>query len=456
MKKIVSSDIFLKAIIIILSFTLILIIFQFINTYKKYSKKEGNVYLAFYNGDQQLTEMPQKGNTQGLGFEHAECNNGASVAWNYQNWAPIVRNMTKNKTKCNLYFAPNLANDYFGRLSDKDTTNLTYDETEENNLRYIGASPYNYIDIGDRDSAEKPILWRIIGVMNNMTVINDDKTEIIGQSLVKIIRSSSIGSYSWDSSASGVNSGYGVNEWSKADLMKLLNPEDIYTKDSEIGNSLYWNKTSGQCYNTRNDGKRTCDFSSTGLTASVKDKLVKVRWNTGTIGEAISSDIYSSDEKFNAKALYTAERSTHNGKELCASSGGNNCNDPVERTTTWDGFIGLMYPSDYGYAVGGNVRVSCLAKTMSKWDESSPDCTGNDWLYDSSNYQWTITPVPDSSGASRVFYVSSSGSVNGGSYAYSGWGVRPVAYLKSNIKIKANSASDYGNQSNPFVLEGVN
>ncbi len=322
--------------------------------------------------------------------------------------------------------------DYVKSLAEVDTTTLAYDGkdilkengTEENNLRYIGALPNNYIDIGDRDSEDNPILWRIIGVMNNMTVIGDDNSESTGQSLVKIIRADSIGSYSWDSSS--VNSGEGVNEWSQADLMVTLN----------LG--AYWNKT-----------------SSTGLTASVKDKLVKARWNTGTLGEAYSSTVYDSNEKFNAKALYTAERSTHNGKEQCASSGGTYCNDKVDRTTTWDGFIGLMYLSDYGYAVGGDVRNSCLAKTMYNWSESTPNCKGNDWLLPTSFYEWTITPVPDSTYASYVFGVDSDGvvSISIATYAIA---VRPVAYLDSNIKIQEKNDSDYGSQGNPFVLEGVN
>ncbi len=323
------------------------------------------------------------------------------------------------------------------RLADEDITNLAYDDTEENNLRYIGNSPYNYIDIGDKDSAEKPILWRIIGVMNNMTAINDDGSESTGQSLVKIIRADSIGAYSWDSSASGVNSGYGVNEWSEADLMTTLN------------SGVYWNKGSGQCYSGSSNSQKACDFSSTGLTSSVKDKLVKVRWNTGTAGEVYSSS------KITASYMYQGERSTHNGKEQCASSGGSNCNDPVERKTTWDGYIGLMYPSDYGYAVGGDERVSCLAKTMYNWYESTPDCKGNDWLYyGSSGSQWTITPVPGSLGAYTVFYVDSDGGVHS-SNAYYAYAVRPTVYLDSNVRIQEKTDSDYGSKNNPFVLEGV-
>ncbi len=440
MNKKLSRDKCQKVNIVILFIILIFTIFQFINIYKKYNtKKEENIYLSFYNGNIKLNEMPKKGNAENLGFDHAECDNGASVEWNRKNWIPIITNITKSKTKCKLYFAPNLINNYIEQLAETDTINLVYDRTEENNLRYIEKYPNNYIDIGDRDSSNKPILWRIIGVMNNMTVINDDKSESTGESLVKIIRANNIGWLSWDSSASGVNSGRGVNEWSQADLMTTLNK------------GAYWNKESGQCYSSSSDKQTTCDFSSTGLTESVKNDLAKVRWNTGTLGEAYSSTVYNNDIKFNVKMLYTAEQSSHNGKEQCASSGGSYCNDPVERKTTWDGYIGLMYPSDYGYAVGGDKRDDCLAITIYKWNNSSYNCTENNWLYGSST--WSIIPSTELSYASKVFYLVP---IIDDDFASNTKSVLPTAYLKRNIKIKPNSASDYGSQNNPFVIEGVN
>ena len=69
-----------------------------------------------------------------------------------------------------------------------------YDDTDDRNLRYVGESPNNYIDIGDRDGDGQPILWRIIGVMKNVTNAETNKQE----DLIKIIRADNIGQYSWD------------------------------------------------------------------------------------------------------------------------------------------------------------------------------------------------------------------------------------------------------------------
>ncbi len=307
---------------------------------------------------------------------------------------------------------------------------LAYDGTEENNLRYIGATPNNYIDIGDRDLDGQPILWRIIGVMNNMTIVGDDDSESAWQSLVKIIRADSIGNWSWDSSASGVNYGYGVNEWSESDLMTTLN------------SGAYWSKTSGQCYSGSNDSQKACDFSSIGLTKEVRNKIAKVRWNTGTMPDEYSSNT----SKTTASYMYQGERSDNHRKKFCSS--GSYCNDIVERTSTWDGYIGLMYPSDYGYAVGGEVRNSCLAKTMYNWNGSSPDCKGNDWLLPTSSYEWTLTPDPDSSYATYVFNVYSSGYLNESNVGPT-YSVRPVAYLTPGTQIVVGE----GTKENPHTLK---
>ena len=339
---------------------------------------------------------------------------------------------------------PVLATDYFKELAKTDTTNLWVDDTSEANIRYVGANETvnNYIDIGDKDSNGNPILWRIIGVMNNITNLDNGGQE---ESLVKIIRAESIGSYSWDSSASGINKGYGVNEWSQADVMKLLNPNTVYSGTPALGGSLYWNRGSGSCYSGSKETNKICDFTSSGLSETAKNKIAKVRWNTGTFATYSTSD-------WTAKATYETERGSHNGKEECTNNGGGDyCNDTVPRTTTWEGYIGLMYPSDFGYAVGGEVRETCLGKSMRNYNSGS--CNTNDWLKPSSN-MWTMTPSPYSSSTSYVFGVNSSGYVNHYG-ALTANGVQPVVYLSSSVKIAENPQPDkvYGSQENPFIVK---
>ncbi len=386
----------------------------------------GDVFFAFYNGNEQLTEMPKKDNPENLRFDHAECNNGASVEWNSSKWAPTVNNLSKTKTKCTLYFSETAGNyNQLEDLKEKNPSMFEYDGTSDNNLRYIGASPHNYIDIGDRDSSGNKILWRIIGTMKNIPVV-DEYGEIVNtETLIKIIRADSIGNWSWDSSGTATNGGKGVNEWSQADLMTTLN----------FG--AYWNKEYDKCYNSTTDSKITCDFRDTGITSEAKRELVKVRWNTGTITDDFSYYTW----KITASYMYEGERSNNYGKYCSYSS---NCSDSVTRKTTWDGFIGLMYPSDYGYAVGGSKRIECLAQSMNKW---TVDCYENDWLYDNTNdHQWTITPAYVPSSGSDVVYLSTLVKNYSASSAYA---VRPVAYLRPGTQIVVGE----GTTDNPHTLK---
>ncbi len=48
--------------------------------------------------------MPLKDNVDNIGFDHAECDNEASIIWNEEEWAPLVKNLKYVKTKCSLYF----------------------------------------------------------------------------------------------------------------------------------------------------------------------------------------------------------------------------------------------------------------------------------------------------------------------------------------------------------------
>ena len=110
------------------------------------------------------------------------------------------------------------------------------------------------------------------------------------------------------------------------------------------------------------------------------------------------------------------------------------------RATTWTGKIGLMYPSDYVYATDQNL---CTTDAYD-WDTDT-NCTSNDWLYNSSLSQWTISPR--SGFAYYVFSVRSTGSVIN-YHAYTALGARPVAYLRSDVTLNGGE----GTSSNPYTL----
>ena len=305
-------------------------------------------------------------------------------------------------------------------LAKTDTVNLATDDPD-NNVRYIGKDPSNYVYFNCSDyanpTADTCELWRIIGVFNNVTKSDGSK-----ENLVKIIRDESIGNYSWDSSASSVNSGHGVNDWTDADAMKLLNPG--YDSVS-VGGSLYYNSKSGTCYHNENNTTTSCDFTSTGLkNDTTRNAIEEVVWNLGgTVYYASVSHWYGYER---GTTVYTG------------------------RPTTWTGKIGLMYPSDYGYATSGGTtkdRAACLAKELLSWNSSGfSDCKENDYLFDANDSQLTLTP--NSGYANFVYLVRYSGSV-GALDAYFSYTVRPALFLKSNIQVDKGT----GAKSDPYTLK---
>ena len=319
-----------------------------------------------------------------------------------------------------------------GKTSDTCDYTLAYDGTSDNNLRYVGANPCNYVKVDGE-------YWRIIGVMNNI----DDGTGT-KETRLKLIRDESIGSYSWDTSDSSVNNGMGVNEWSQADIMKLLNPGYL---TEEVGGSLYYYGKSGNCYNGASNANGSCDFTNTGLKDNLKKLIGNTVWNIG------SNDVIN--YKYNnipSTKFYELERSQYVGK-VCTS--GTYCNDTIERTTTWQGKVGLMYPSDYGYATsGGNVsnRTSCLLKELYNWNDISySNCKNNDWLYNNKDWKWTIMSTTFSTDASEVFHIYGTGNVYN-NYASNKVSVYPTIYLKKSIRI----ISGIGSKTDPYILNDKN
>ena len=295
-----------------------------------------------------------------------------------------------------------------------DTKNNLMQDTA-GNIRYYGASPNNYIYFNcDSYPSTNCELWRIIGVFDGK---------------IKLIRNEIIGSYSWDTSAASVNSGYGVNEWSQADLMKLLNPGH---ESESVGGSLYYNSKSGTCYNSEKDATTSCNFTSTGIkNATTRNMIANTTWN---LGGWDTSDIFSN-------VMYERERGT---------TVISNPSDGITRTTTWTGKIALAYPSDYGYATD----LSKCSQTLYNYGSSTDSyaCRSNDWMYpiitnSGSYYGWLL--VSYSSIVNCAFLVHSAGAVfNFG--GYDAGGIAPVLYLGSDQDI----VSGDGSQSNPYKLTG--
>ena len=274
---------------------------------------------------------------------------------------------------------------------------LVKDDTIDTNIRYAGSDEdvKNYVSF-DGD------VWRIIGIVDGK---------------VKLVKEESIGSYSWDSSASDMNSGYGYNIWetkegktkgdgtTKADLNILLNE------------GYYGGSYPSTCYGGSSNTTKACPTSTINptLKSMVDENAI---WYLG--GHSTVS--------VQPKDMYEYERETtvYSGHTDIAK-------------TEWTGAVGLIYPSDYGYAAD---RTQCT-ETLYNYDNTT--CKNNNWLYKNS-YYWTLSP--NSGSGTNVFIVSSSGFANGILLASNAYGVWPAIYLKSNVVIKSGT----GTSTDPYIL----
>ena len=258
--------------------------------------------------------------------------------------------------------------------------------------RYYGASPDNYIclDMEGQSTCPDRGLYRIIGSIYE---------ENAGKNLVKVIKATpltngSTTTYAWDSGnvniwATITNGNYSNSLTSGASLMKLLNSGE------------WWNGT-----NT---------YSNYGLTAKSKSKVNTSRYYLGghNTGQVKTTTMYGYER---GTARYDNDRPLY-----------------------WDGYVGLMYPSDYGYAAGN----TCVNGTnLYNYDSS---CKSKDWLYNSSNWQWLMSP--NSVYSDCAWYVYSSGIVYNFGSGHTGLAA-PVFYLNSSASISDGE----GTLGAPYIL----
>ena len=309
----------------------------------------------------------------------------------------------------NIYDTDSDDNTNGGLMNDR--LGGTTEDLDGGNIRYYGASPKNYIYFNCETYPDTNCeLWRIIGVFDGK---------------LKLMRGSQIGTYSWDNknANTGAETDNGKNDWTTARLMKLLNPSDYYTVDSNdnnLGQSLYWNSASGKCYSGKNNATVDCDFISTGIKNDITRNMITEA--TYNLGGWNTSEIYSNQ-------IYEYERGT---------------TVYTVRPTTWIGKIALAYPSDYGYAVDFS---QCKDKILYYYNNST--CTSNNWMKAiiAPNKGWLLTPT--SSDSYLAWFVSPDGLLyTGGSGLYFANRVAPVLYLNSDIKIESGD----GSESNPYKL----
>ena len=365
----------------IVSLAIVFIIMNFIiivnNDNNKTFKQDGITY-ALSLDEKNINSFPSKG----LYKASVICEN-ATGKWLYDEWKLAIENINGN-VSCDIDFTTinkTYLNSYVASLVG--TTQGTGQVVNENGYRYEGKNPNNYVWFNNE-------LWRIIGVFDSAS------HGVSNKNMVKIIRADILDGLAWDKS--------NTNDWTAASLNLLLNGAYYNAQDGT---------DTGYCYGNSTTVTGNCDYTRKGIQEGYRSMIAKVTWYLGG----------SSKGGYTAEEFYGYERGTK------VYSG---------RPTSTTGYIGLMYPSDYGYSV---LSSSC-ARTIDLDSYSTASCEGQNWLYGQGE-EWTLTP--SSKSRNNVFAMNN----DLGDYAIgNGLGHRPVLYLDSSVyKIDGD-----GSLANPYII----
>ena len=352
-----------------------------------------------------VTDLPYNNPNSNYSLSSLSGITSSNIEWNNINRMISIKNGVNDGASATLTKTTNTTGTLLssvitggvGTSGDGVITKVTDNGTEQ--YRYQGNNPNNYVSFNNQ-------LWRIIGyvpVCLEVSPVTEDTT-INGVSFkqgeaqctkwenrVKIIKADPIGAYAYNKSS---YSSSNPIVWIGSTVQGLLNSCYLGKKD---GCSKY-------CY-AYSTTQGVCNYSQNGINEndSYGNMIESVYYNTG-----MASSYRLSSSNFYAKE--------------------------IAKQTSENTSIGLMYASDFGYAISGytgNLGYSSAYSQMV-----------NNWLFGQS-YEWTMT-APRSS---NPVYVDYYGGLNSDSASY-GSAVRPVLYLQSNI----NKISGDGTEGNPYKI----
>ena len=274
--------------------------------------------------------------------------------------------------------------------NDNSCTNTyAWDQTKDNNLRYVGSNPCNYVKFNDET-------WRIIGLFGG-----EEKT-------IKLIRNKPIGEYSYyvglnqeESTQEQINS-----NWLTSNIQSELN-----------GDYLNFNLTQDTLWKTGLNEERVFDHDLV-LKEDSQRLILDANFNI--------SEVDLTDETILKTALWYYD------------------NERLDPAKVWNGKVGLVYPSDFGYSVGGTneIRNECLSNALNNWHERK-NCTENIWIKSDGTYTMTNSLNQNLliSKYADKYYINSS-TLDDSKEIY------PVIFLKPGSIIESGT----GEEGDPYIF----
>ncbi|MBQ8472641.1 MAG: hypothetical protein IJ501_03980 [Bacilli bacterium] len=315
--------------------------------------------------------------------------------------------------------------------TEGDLYDVTNTDQEVREYRYSGPTANNYVYFdtngdGVKDANE---IWRVIGVFKD-TVKDEDGNVVLDsqgnptyEEEVKLVRNTLL-------TADELPESY------------LINGTTYTIEFSATSNNAYWNKndsgsqlnnwtTAGLQYylNTEVDETDTSDGTTTAnagylslLTNEAKAMISPTTYYLGNV-------VYNSDTP---KSAYVSERT-----ETQIWSG---------NQASWDGLIGLMYPSDYGYSASDLYWET----DMYGWNSAEEDgviASDTSWMHLTMTNPYGLLLSPSSRYSDYTVDWYSTGYVRSYSASHNN-GARPVLNLKSGAKVIDGA----GTSEEPFEL----
>ena len=190
------------------------------------------------------------------------------------------------------------------------------------------------------------------------------------------------------------------------------------------------------------DENNTNHFPNTTMYSTLSSTYNLTNYNH-TVNYMMYLGTSNTSESLTSSGLYTMERG-----ETPGVTAATNYSNAVRFT----GSVGLMYPSDYGYAV---LASDCARSILAIEYNETETCYNNNWLFQGNNkYQWLISPSTFDDFV--TFNVNSNGLVYGiysGDYDAYGGSVRydfaysPVMALSNNVLVSGS-----GTKTDPYTI----
>jgi surface protein len=299
---------------------------------------------------------------------------------------------------------------------------LYSDSYESDRYVYRGKSPDNYITFNGET-------YRIVSIESDNTL--------------KIIRDESIGNIEFDP-------GYYTSAFTNGSYSKTDSSTDNTRYSSVSTDYCYYSSSASSYYGCNVWGSKTTMYDSSGNQVSKMPR---------SSGSSTTYDLPESESYINAylngtkymgydltdtyygtlseeSKSYIEKHWFNVGSTNYSSNLGTTINQ--EKAYKWQGNIGLLNSSDY---VRASNNASCTSESSAA---SSPyPSKDNNYLFNST-YWFTITP--NSGFSNNVRSVRGNG-IFANDVAYIKYGVRPVLYLKSSIKLKGS-----GTVSDPYTI----